>query len=128
MKNIENKNIKQSRLFDFLSAKGYSEHLCNAAIDKLSRTVANMQHGVYDANKEVYSMLKYGISVSDGTSSAPKTVYFIDFDCPANNDFAIAEEVTIKETQEKCHDLVIYLNGIAVAVIEMKSSIVLVSK
>ena len=52
----------------------------------------------------------------------------IDEENPLNNDFAIAEEVTVVEQQEKRPDLVIYLNGIAVAVIELKRSSISVSE
>ena len=42
--------------------------------------------------------------------------------------FAIAEEVTVIDRQEKRPDLVIYVNGIAMAVIELKKSSVSVFK
>lgn len=38
------------------------------------------------------------------------------------NDFAIAEEVTVKGAHDKRPDLVLYVNGIAVAVLELKRS------
>ncbi|MBR7085542.1 MAG: hypothetical protein IKI37_10270, partial [Oscillospiraceae bacterium] len=66
--------------------------------------------------------LKYGFKIAETPGDAPKTVYLVDFEHPENNDFSIAEEVTVKGTQEKRPDLVIYLNGIAVAVIELKAS------
>lgn len=56
------------------------------------------------------------------------TVELIDEANPLNNDFAIAEEVTVVEQSEKRPDLVVYLNGIAVAVIELKRSGVSVSE
>lgn len=78
-------------------------------------------------NKDVYSLLKYGVKVKPDLDSPYQTVYLIDFDHPTNNDFAIAEEVTVKEQQEKRPDIVVYLNGIAVSVIELKKSSVCVS-
>ena len=51
----------------------------------------------------------------------------MDVETPTNNDFAIAEEVTVVGRQEKRPDLVIYVNGIAMAVIELKKSSVSVS-
>jgi type I restriction enzyme R subunit len=47
-------------------------------------------------------------------------VHLIDWAHPENNDFALAEEVTLKGGHERRPDLVLYLNGIAVAVIELK--------
>ena len=41
---------------------------------------------------------------------------------PEKNDFAVAEEVTLRGGYERRPDLVLYLNGIAIAVIELKRS------
>ncbi len=127
LKNIENKNIKEDRLIAFLRLKGYNDALINGAIAELKRTATNMQHGVYDANKSVYSLLKYGAKVKVNADATPQTVFFIDFDDPLKNDFAIAEEVTIIDKQEKRPDLVVFLNGIAIAIIELKKSSISVS-
>jgi len=123
----QNTNIKEDRLRQYLRLKGYSDKLISGAVTQLMRAAGNTSRGVYDANKAVYSLLKYGAKVSETPEEAPKTVYFIDDANPLNNDFAIAEEVTVVEQQEKRPDLVIYLNGIAVAVIELKKSSVSVS-
>jgi len=125
----ENSNIMQERLYAYLTGKGgYSEKLARRAIDELLRTAINLQHGLYDANKEVYRLLKYGAKVTEEAGEAPKNVHFINFNTPADNDFAIAEEVTVVGENTKRPDLVIYVNGIAVAVIELKRSSVSVSE
>ncbi len=49
-------------------------------------------------------------------------VDLIDWKNPENNDFALAEEVTLKGGYERRPDIVLYLNGIAVALIELKRS------
>lgn len=127
LKQVENKNIKEDRLRHFLQLKGYPEKLINGAIAQLQQAARNISHGVYDANKKVYSLLKYGAKVSESPEKPPRTVLFIDEEQPLANDFALAEEVTIKENSKKRPDLVIYLNGIAVAVIELKRSSVSVA-
>lgn len=125
----ENSNIMQERLYAYLTVKGgYSDKLSRRAIDELVRTAGDLQHGLYDANKEVYRLLKYGAKISEETGEAPKTVFFINFENPAENDFAIAEEVTVVGNNTKRPDLVIYVNGIALAVIELKRSSVSVSE
>src|SRR5690606_7812671 len=47
---------------------------------------------------------------------------------PLENDFAIAEEVTVKGERTKRPDLVLYVNGIALAVIELKKGSIPVSE
>ena len=49
-------------------------------------------------------------------------VNLIDWDHPGNNDFALAEEVTLRGGYQRRPDIVLYLNGIALAVIEIKRS------
>ncbi len=51
-----------------------------------------------------------------------ETVKLIDWEKPEENDFSIAEEVTLRGGFERRPDLVLYVNGIAVAVIELKNS------
>ena len=125
----ENSNIMQERLYAYLTGKGgYSDKLSRRAIDELVRTAGDLQHGLYDANKEVYRLLKYGAKISEEAGEAPKTVFFINFENPAENDFAVAEEVTVVGNNTKRPDLVVYVNGIALAVIELKRSSVSVSE
>ena len=80
--------------------------LIDAAVMQLQQEAGNLSRGVYDANKTVYSRLKYGIPVSESPEKPPVTVELIDEANPLNNDFAIAEEVTVVEQQEKRPDLV----------------------
>ena len=49
-------------------------------------------------------------------------IQLIDWGHPESNHFAIAEEVTLRGGYERRPDLVIYLNGIAIGVIELKRS------
>jgi len=51
-------------------------------------------------------------------------VELIDWQNPTKNDFAIAEEVTILGNREKRPDIVLYVNGIALGVLELKRSTV----
>jgi type I restriction enzyme R subunit len=121
-----NKNIITSRLKAFLLKK-YSDKLAESAIDELVRTAGDLSHDLYTANQAVYSLLKYGAKPIDQRDGKPKTVFFIDWEHPENNDFAIAEEVTVRENLEKRPDIVIYVNGIALSVIELKKSTISVS-
>lgn len=122
-----NKNIKEDVLLNYLLSAGYSKALAKGAIAQLVAAATDLTQGLFAASKAVYSKLKYGAKVFGVQGAAPTTVYFIDFENPSSNDFAIAEEVTVKAGQEKRPDIVIYVNGIALAVLELKRSSVSVS-
>ena len=55
-------------------------------------------------------------------------MWLIDWTNPQNNDFAIAEEASLKGEHIKRPDVVIYINGIALGVIELKRSSVSVTE
>lgn len=125
---VANKNIREDDLFAFLVGKQhYSETVARKAIANLQHVAGDLQQGPYAANKAVYNLLKYSHPVPD-LDGEPVSVYFIDFENPANNTFSIAEEVTVNTAfSSKRPDLAIYVNGIAVAVIELKKSSVSVA-
>lgn len=124
----ENSNVEVEYLKKYLNRVGYSPNLIKKAISEFVKIVGNQQSELYEINKEVYSKLRYGVKVRENPTEAPKTIMFIDWDKAENNDFYIAEEVTVKENNVKRPDIVLYVNGIALGVIELKSSTVSVSK
>jgi type I restriction enzyme R subunit len=124
-----NKNIEVDILVDWLKKRGVSEALINRVIRKLD-TAAALGEGkkLYYANKEVYRLLRYGVKDKEGAGHLNETVWLIDWSNPEANDFAIAEEVSIKGENKKRPDIVLYVNGIALGVIELKRSSVSVSE
>lgn len=127
-KRANNKNIEVEYLTQFLKQQGNTRDLINGAINKLTDIEANQQSELYDINKEIYTLLRYGVKVRPELGKDTETVYLIDWDNPHNNDFYVAEEVTIIDKQTKRPDIVIYVNGIALGVIELKRSTVSVQE
>lgn len=119
-----NSNIEESLLTDYLVKQGYAPDLIKRAIYDLQTTANNPNNSLYANNKEVYQLLRYGKNVKTEAGKNYENVAFIDWEHPDNNDFSIAEEVTVFGNREKRPDIVLYLNGIAVGVIELKRSIV----
>ena len=122
-----NRNIEESLLSNWLQGRGVSEVLIGRALRQLDAAAA-LGEGkkLYDANKAVYSLLRYGIKDKEGAGEQNQTVWLIDWQNPAANHFAIAEEVSVKgenlSPKTKRPDIVIYVNGIALGVIELKRS------
>jgi integrase len=77
---------------------------------------------LYQASLRTYQLLRYGVSVQVAAGQPHETVHLVDWEHPENNDFALAEEVTLRGGYERRPDIVLYLNGIAVGVIELKRS------
>lgn len=124
----ENSNIEVEYLKKYLDKAGYSSSLINKTIDEVVSIAGNQQLPLYDLNKAVYSKLRYGVKIRENLGESPKTVMLIDWDNAENNDFYIAEEVTVTGWHVKRPDIVLYVNGIALGVIELKKSTVSVSE
>lgn len=114
--------IEEAMVKKHLMTKGYSEVLAQKALDELVKKAINLTNGLYAANKEVYRLLRYGVTVREALGQPKETVWLIDWKNPENNHFAIAEEVTVQGKHVKRPDIVIYVNGIALGVIELKKS------
>jgi type I restriction enzyme, R subunit len=123
---LDNSNIDENKLKSFLAEQGYNDELIRRAINKLND--ASKHVDLYTANKEVYSLLRYGASVREDVTVHHEPVKFIDWANPKNNYFYIAEEVTVRGEHTKRPDSVLYINGIAVCVLELKRSTVSVSE
>jgi type I restriction enzyme R subunit len=128
-----NSNIEADILRKFLAdTRGYDEKLINRALFELNRTAGNQSKSLYDRNHDVYSLLRYGVKVKTDVGENTQTVWLIDWEHPEKNNFAIAEEATVEGVDEKARgkrpDIVIYVNGIALGVLELKRSIVSVTE
>jgi type I restriction enzyme R subunit len=117
-----NSNVEVTLLNSWLTNRGYPPAQINAAFYKLRTEADNHSRDLYGNNQEVYKLLRYGVQVKTDASEPTATVNLIDWDNPQNNDFYLAEEVTLNGIHERRPDLVLYVNGIAVGVIELKCS------
>ncbi len=80
-----------------------------------------------ETNNSLYDTLISHISIQPEAEEPHRDVSLFDFNNPLANHFAIAEEVSYIERSTGKHshpDLVVYVNGIALAVIELKRSTV----
>lgn len=120
----DNSNIEEKFLATYLTKKGYSTTQITKALYELRVTANNYNESLYTNNKNVYKLLRYGVQVKAEAGDNFETVHLIDWKNPEKNDFAIAEEVTVLGNHEKRPDIVLYINGIAVGVLELKRSTV----
>ncbi len=129
---LGNGNIEDEYLRPFLEKQGYTEILINRALFELKKVAGDQIKSLYDINKEVYDLLRYGVRVREDVGEHTQTVWLIDWKNPLNNHFAIAEEVSVHGSDPKAHakrpDVVLYVNGIALGVLELKRSTVSVGE
>jgi type I site-specific restriction-modification system R (restriction) subunit len=119
---VGNSNIEEALLTAYLTRGGYSPAQISAALYKLRTEADNHSRTLYGNNEAVYSLLRYGVPVKIEAVKVTKTVCLINWKEPEKNDLAIAEEVTLKGGHERRPDIVLYINGIAIGILELKNS------
>ncbi len=117
-----NSNIEERLLTDHLCQSGYTPEQISAALHRLRTEANNHTRSLYQNNQAVYSLLRYGVPVKTQVGTLTETVHLINWQNLAKNDFAIAEEVTLLGGYERRPDIVLYVNGIAVGILELKNS------
>ena len=117
-----NSNIEEGLLSAWLTKSGYTAAQIAVALYKLRTEATNHNRTLYGNNQAVYNLLRYGVPVKIEAGKVTETVHLINWHDPEQNDFAIAEEVTLKGGYERRPDIVLYVNGIAVGVLELKNS------
>ena len=117
-----NSNIEEGLLTAYLTKLGYAPAQISVVIYKLRAEADNHSRGLYGNNQAVYNLLRYGVPVKVEAGKVTDTVHLIDWKEPKRNDFAIAEEVTLRGSHERRPDIVLYVNGIAIGGLELKNS------
>ena len=117
-----NSNIEESLLAEWLAKTGATKVQINGALYKLRTAANNHGRSLYENNRAVYKLLRYGVQVKSEAGAVNETVHLINWDRPEENHFAIAQEVTLRGHHQRRPDVVLYVNGIAVLVLELKNS------
>ncbi len=124
-----NSNIEEHFLRQNLAARGYDDEIIGKAINELRKAASvGGARSLYEANHEIYDLLRYGVKVKRGVSDQFETVWVIDWKNPSANHFVVAEEVAIAGEHNKRPDVVLYVNGLALGIIEFKRSKVSVTE
>ncbi len=88
-----NGNVEEALLTDWLKRQGHDDKIITKATRELSKaTAVSGSKTLYDATREVYGLLRYGMKVQPDVGEQNITVWLIDWKNPDNNDFAIADE------------------------------------
>src|SRR5690606_12266465 len=113
-KREHNSNVDESILKANLLKRGYSEALANKAVKELYDLAHTHSGNLYDRNKAFYNTIRYGVKARPELGEQFDTIFPIDWKYWENNEFGIAEEVTLTKGQHtRRPDIVLYVNGIA---------------
>ena len=114
-------------LFDILKRKlkELNPWISEINLNKVIRDITLIQAtSPVEANQELYYKLVNYLSIRQdlGRGKKSQTVKIIDFDHPENNEFTVINQFYVKNNEFIIKpDIVIFINGIPIAVIECKS-------
>lgn len=128
----DNRNVEPELVQAFLKEQAHDDALIKRTLHHLEKVAGNTGKSLYDRNREVYELLRYGVKTRADVGENNQTVWLIDWKHPEKNHFAIAEEVTVTAKDVTAYtkrpDVVIYVNGIALGILELKRSTVSVAE
>ena len=106
------------------SLRRINPELPGDAIDDASFKLLNFENGELAQKNEVFTdYIQNGIEVSYTEDGAPRSgiVYLVDYKNPDNNSFIVANQWTFIENSNKRSDIILFLNGLPVVLMELKS-------
>jgi type I restriction enzyme R subunit len=79
---------------------------------------------LYEGNKEAFWLVNEGFDLErDDIAKLPLHIDYIDYDHPDRNSFKVVNQFTIVDVRERRPDVLLFVNGIPVAIFEFKSAI-----
>ncbi|WQT06000.1 type I restriction endonuclease subunit R [Helicobacter pylori] len=116
----DNKNINKESLKAWLIK---NQKIEPERWPKIEQEIHNaLKNDLYEANQTFYELLIYGVGTKISQNENTQTTYLIDWKDVSKNEFSVAEEVSVKGPNAKRPDIVLYVNGIALGVLELKKS------
>ncbi|GAA8469563.1 HsdR family type I site-specific deoxyribonuclease [Helicobacter pylori] len=116
----DNENINKESLKAWLVK---NQKINDERWHKIEQKIHNaLKNDLYEANQKFYELLIYGVNTKISQNEPYQTTWLIDWKDVSKNEFSVAEEVSVKGPNTKRPDVVLYVNGIALGVLELKKS------
>ena len=106
------------------SIERINDGLSQSAIDDALYKLKNFENGeLVQKNMVFMDYLQNGVPVRyfDGSEEKSSIVYLIDYDNVNNNSFIVANQWTFIESSNKRPDIILFINGLPLVVMELKS-------
>ncbi len=118
----------QLKKINRFSRRGESYPFSDSSIEGAIRALRELplQDGFLNANKALYDLITLGKSFEETVDGDKKShdIQYIDWENPENNVFQVTEELSVLRTGRTDHfrpDIILYVNGIPLGIIEAKS-------
>lgn len=112
-------------LRDFLGHRYAEAHLSEAEMTKIIHRLEHIPAApLYIGNRTTFRLLDEGFDLArDDAAAVALHVDYMDFDVPENNCFRVVNQYSVQGEHLRRPDLLVFVNGIPVAIFEFKSAI-----
>lgn len=105
-----------------------SQRYSNLTATELEKVINKIKYvpntPLYMGNREAFYIVNEGFNlVRNDSALAPIHIEYIDFENPENNIFKVVNQYTVQDVRERRPDLILFINGIPVAIFEFKTAI-----
>jgi type I site-specific restriction-modification system R (restriction) subunit len=105
----DNRNIEPDLLRAFLKRQGHDESLIAKALYQIEKAAGDTSKSLYDRNRAVYELLRYGVKVKADVGENTETVWLIDWKRPL--DRALTQLCRKERFLELIHDFILFDAG-----------------
>jgi len=112
-------------LRDFISTRYVAENLSATELQTIINKLSLISSApLYAGNREAFFLVNEGFDLTrDDTSKVALHIEYIDFDAPDKNIFKVVSQFSVQGDRLRRPDLLIFVNGIPIAICEFKSAI-----
>lgn len=128
---INGKNLQTNEILllddlrEFILTRYSSENLSEIELQKIINKLSLINSTpLYAGNREAFFLVNEGFNLKrDDTSKIALHIDYIDFDEPEKNIFKVVSQFSVEGEQLRRPDLLLFINGIPIAIFEFKSAI-----
>ncbi len=112
-------------LEDFLHKQYKADNITSQEIERIIRDLENLPASdLYETNKTIHHYISAGENFKrDDFKEKDIHVQLIDYENPANNTFRVVSQLAIEDLEYRIPDVILYINGLPLVLIELKSAI-----
>jgi len=116
--------LMRQDLIDFLLQRYSKDQITDLEVARIIREIENLPASdLYETNKTIHQKVADGfIFKRDDYQDKDLFIQLLDFDDPSNNTFKVINQLAIEGTEMRIPDVILYINGLPLVVVELKSA------
>lgn len=109
----------------FLRQQYATDHITEAEVQRIIRELENLPASdLYESNKTIHHKVANGFTLDrDDFQEKDLFIQLIDYADPTNNTYRVVNQLAIQDREMRIPDVILYINGLPLVVIELKSAI-----